>query len=181
MSTEPGIEVYRFSLPPGVRKSAIVVVPVVVVAFYVLMAVVQPANLQKRAMWRTEAWWVGSFLMLALVHETCHAIGMRLAGARPRIGFRFRALQPFALADGHRFRRSQWIGSALAPLVVTVPLGLVLFALYPAQPWALVLAVMAPIGCSGDVDMVVRAVRNSTKGDLIEDTKRGFAVLRPNP
>ena len=181
MSTAPTSGVYRYSLPPGVRKSAIVVVPVMVVGFYFLLAVIQPASLQKRAIGRTEAWLVGSVLMLALVHEACHAIGMRLAGARPRLGFRLRAFQPFALAHGHEFRRSQWIGSALAPLVVTVPLAVALFALYPAQPWALVLAVMAPIGCSGDVDMVVRALHNSTKHDLIKDTDRGFAVLRPNP
>jgi len=60
-----------------------------------------------------------------------------------------------------------------------VPLAGLLLGLFPNQSWTLVLAIMPPVGCSGDVEMVLRAVRNSARGDLVEDTKRGFVVVRP--
>jgi hypothetical protein len=171
--------VYRFALPDGVRKSVFVVVPLLTVLFYTAVAVLHPAVLHSpRTMWGTLASWCAATVALAVVHEACHAGVMRLAGARPRVGIRLRCLQPYALADGYRFRRGQWITSALAPLLVTVPLAGLLLGLYPNESWSLVLAIMAPVGCSGDVEMVLRGVHNSAGGDLIEDTKEGFAVLR---
>src|SRR4030081_251018 len=126
----PAVELYRLDLPDGVRKSVFVVVPLLTAVFYAFVAVLHPAILHSpRAMWGTIASWCAATVALAVVHEGRHAGVMRLSGARPRVGIRLRSFQPYALADGYRFRRGQWIATAVAQLLVTVPLAGVLLAL----------------------------------------------------
>lgn len=118
---------------------------------------------------------------LIVLHELCHGLAYRLAGATPSYGFKFVQSMPvcYASAPGYWFTRRQYIVVGLAPTFVITAGGLVLMALLPALRYPLATALgFHLLGCSGDwwfVGVILRLPRHTE----FEDTGTGFRFRLP--
>jgi hypothetical protein len=121
-----------------------------------------------------------AMVILVLVHEGCHVLVMRIAGARARIGVQLRPFRVFAHSNGDRLARRVWVAAALAPAFVTIPIALALLIGHPAWPWVGLLTASSVLSCGRDVKWVlIDLPRHSKLGDFVEDTGQGFGVYRP--
>lgn len=120
------------------------------------------------------------FALFAL-HEFCHGIIFKWAGARPRYGAKLlHGFLPifYATAPGHELTKQQFMIVAVAPTMLVNLTGILLMALPSPLRYVLVLPLSIHfVGCVADWWMlyVVARLPNDV---LIEDTKTGFRYRR---
>jgi hypothetical protein len=115
-----------------------------------------------------------------VVHETTHAIVMRLFGRQPVFGTLYMGLAFYAAAPGQPFTRNQWLAVALAPLVVLSLLGCTVMPFISstfAAPLVFWLAVNAA-GSGADAWMSLRVLRYPRESYVIDEGD-GLRVLLP--
>lgn len=114
-----------------------------------------------------------------VLHELVHGLTMRLFGARPQYGIRFKQLLFYANAPGYGFRRNAYIIATLAPLVLLSVLAILGISILQGTAWAMLLAFCAAFniaGAAGDLAIVRMVLRYSEKGYIV-DEQDGFRVL----
>ncbi len=121
------------------------------------------------------AWVVAPLVLLQIVaHEAAHAAAAYLAGAKPKMGFRF------LIAYCSFTQRITWMGyllAAAAPLVM-LTVASVIGALWPpARIYALIVLIVNTAGSIGDVYIIASLLRQP-HNTMIEDTKDGFRVYK---
>jgi len=116
-------------------------------------------------------------LGLFFVHEWCHGLAFRWAGARPRYGAKLVAwFFPvfYATAPGHWLTRRQYLTVVLAPTVVVNLAGLGALLAFPTVGlWLIGPLAFHLGGCVGDWWMAV-VIARLPAGTLFEDTRDGF-------
>ena len=123
-------------------------------------------------------------VLFLLLHEYCHGLAFRWAGARPCYGFKLVGrIYPvfYTTAPGRWFTRDQYRINALAPTVGVNLVGITLLCL--AAPWVRELLIL-PLaihlsGCVGDWWMLL-VLSGFPSGTQVEDTKNGFSYRMPD-
>ena len=117
------------------------------------------------------------FAVLFALHELCHGLGFRAAGAPPRYGAKWVTWYfPVFYATtmpGYWMTKRQYLVMALAPTVLINVLGVVLFAVLGSLNWIMIFPMAMHMGaCIGDWWMVGVILRFSPS--TVEDTDFGF-------
>jgi len=104
-------------------------------------------------------WLIVGLLLTIVLHELVHGLAIRLFGGKPTYGVILKGLMFYATASGHAFRRDQYIGVALAPLVLGSLAGAVLLMLPLSDALAWIISICAAINVTGAIgDLWITAV-----------------------
>lgn len=125
---------------------------------------------------------LGAILLTYILHELVHGIAIQLFGGRPEYGVIWRGMMFYATAPGYAFTRNQYLGVALAPLVIGSGLAVVLLTLPIGVKLAWGLAICAAInlsGAVGDVWISLLVSRYSPSARVVDeqDGMRIFTLI----
>ncbi len=120
----------------------------------------------------------GLVLLVLPLHEWVHGLAIRRAGHRPRYGIKPLKGVLYATADGAFFWRNQYIGMALAPLVVISAACALLMAVLPfgLAYWAAVAGILNATGAIADIWMAWIA-RRYMPDAIFQDEADGMRVF----
>ena len=109
--------------------------------------------------------WVLAVIVVLIVtfggHELAHGLAIRLAGHRPRFGMALDKGVLYATTDNALFPRNQFVGIALAPLVLLTLIGMALMVVVPDTIGYYVglVVVLNAAGAIGDLWMTLVVLR----------------------
>ena len=122
-------------------------------------------------------------LLVLVLHELMHGAAMALFGAQPSYGIKWRKLLLYATAHGFAFRRNDYIGVALAPLLGLSGLALAAIAILAGNPagnpwviWIIVYAALNAAGAAGDLWIALIVLRFPPQARVI-DERDGMRVF----
>ncbi len=127
---------------------------------------------------------IAALLLNVILHEACHGGAIAYVGGRPRYGVRLRALSAYARSTtGALYTRRQFLGIALAPLLILTPIWWVLSMLPLAPEWWLIVALCGILNIAGAVSDLFLAwqVWLRPAGALVVDEGGGLSVYAPGP
>ena len=120
---------------------------------------------------------VALFIGTVILHELIHGVFISIYGGKPRYGAGIAYILPYFYTTTKTiFLRNQFIGIAIAPLVVISLVGIGLMAASPSiAHWTLLPLVINASGAVGDL-WVTRNVLRYPKHVLLEDRKTGMII-----
>lgn len=126
-------------------------------------------------------WLLGSLLLTVVLHEFMHGMAIRYFGGKPSYGFVWKGLMFYATASGHPFQRNDYIGVALAPLILGSLLGAILLALPLSGTVVNIIALCAAINAAGAVgDLWISAVvLRYPQSAYVVDERDGMRLFLP--
>ena len=113
--------------------------------------------------------------------EWLHGITMKIFGAKPQYGIKWKQLLFYATCPGHAFHRNQYVAVALAPLVVLSLLFVLGIWLLSGTGWVALLGICGVLNASGaigDIWMSGIALRYPTAAYIV-DEQDGMRVFLP--
>ena len=139
-----------------------------------------PANSLRPAVTMLLGAFLGFFgltILVFAIHEVCHGLAFRWAGAKPRYGAKLiGGFLPvfYATAPGRWLTRRQYTTMFLTPTVVVNALGIALMVAMPQWSWLWVIPLGFHFGgCVADWWLVC-VVSRFPRGTQFEDTPQGF-------
>lgn len=119
---------------------------------------------------------MASIVATLVIHEGIHALAVAWTGGTPTYGAKMIGkIMPvfFVTSDGQLFTRPQFLGVALAPLILLTTVFTVSIAMAPFAGWLVVPAAVHTGGCIGDIVMAWKTWRQQP-GSLVEDRITGL-------
>jgi hypothetical protein len=125
---------------------------------------------------------LAAILITIVLHEWLHGMTMKLFGAKPQYGFKWKQLLFYATCPGHAFQRNQYIAVALAPLVVLTIVFILGMWLLSGTGWVALLGICGVLNASGaigDIWMSGIALRYPPTAYIV-DEQDGMRVFLPD-
>lgn len=125
---------------------------------------------------------LAAILITIVLHEWLHGMTMKLFGAKPQYGFKWKQLLFYATCPGHAFQRNHYIAVALAPLVVLTIVFILGMWLLSGTGWVALLGICGVLNASGaigDLWMSGIALRYPTVAYIV-DEQDGMRVFLPD-
>jgi hypothetical protein len=124
---------------------------------------------------------LAAIFITIVLHEWLHGITMKIFGAKPQYGIKWKQLLFYATCPGHAFHRNQYVAVALAPLVVLSLLFVLGIWLLSGTGWVALLGICGVLNASGaigDIWMSGIALRYPTAAYIV-DEQDGMRVFLP--
>lgn len=120
-------------------------------------------------------------LLTMVLHELVHGWVMQMYGAKPSYGVLWKQMMFYATSPGYAFRRNNYTGVALAPLVFISMLSVLGMGLLPGTFWFVFSGVCGIVNASGAVgDLWITAiVLRYPPTAYVMDERDGMRVFLP--
>lgn len=122
-------------------------------------------------------------LLTFILHELLHGLTMQILGAKPQYGILWKKMMLYATSPGHAYRRNDYVGIALAPLVVISILTILGMWFLEETPWVALLGLCGAINASGaigDIWITMLVLRYAATAYVV-DQRDGVQVFLPRP
>jgi hypothetical protein len=124
---------------------------------------------------------LAAIIITIVLHEWLHGMTMKIFGAKPQYGFKWKQLLFYATCPGHAFQRNHYIVVALAPLVVLTGLFVLGIWLLNGTTRVVLLGICGTLNASGaigDIWMSGIALRYPSTAYIV-DEQDGMRVFLP--
>jgi hypothetical protein len=124
---------------------------------------------------------LAAILITVALHEYLHGMTMKIFGAKPNYGFKWKQLLFYATCPGHAFQRNHYIVVALSPLVLLTLLFVLGIWLLKGTGWVALLGICGVLNASGaigDIWMSGVALRYPPTAYIV-DEQDGMRVFLP--
>jgi hypothetical protein len=124
---------------------------------------------------------LAAIIITIVLHEWLHGMTMKIFGAKPQYGFKWKQLLFYATCPGHAFQRNHYIVVALTPLVVLTILFVLGIWLLNGTTRVVLLGICGTLNASGaigDIWMSGIALRYPPIAYIV-DEQDGMRVFLP--